>query len=184
MIAEQTPTKLIPDAIANTQIKIMHWLEDHDSFNLFAQMLNLNERQQHHARTLEPGETIVRAASGYPVLAKPPFYKAIVEGKLNEQGQTLDQYSTTNDDVKAFMQGQMQRFNLYIPEYEPWRQQRTKRAVSAERAKEASFSPDKPHHSKSDRSPSMPEQGEGVAVRIRKAQEERLRKTEERLRKG
>ncbi len=114
MIAEQTPTKLIPDAIANTHVKIMHWLEDRLSFDLFAQMMNLNERQRQHARTLEVGEVIVRAASGYPVLVKVPYYE-----------ETLERVSTTDEDVKAFMQKQTGRLSLSVPDYKPWQKPTT-----------------------------------------------------------
>jgi hypothetical protein len=125
MIAEQTPTKLIPDAIANTHVKIMHWLEDRLSFDLFAQMMNLNERQRQHARTLEVGEVIVRTASGYPVLVKVPFYEG-----------TLDQTSTADEDVRAFMEGQIRRLGLSIPDYEPWPPE--KKPASAESTKRTS----------------------------------------------
>lgn len=185
MIAEQTPTKLIQDAIANTQIKIMHWLEDHSSFNLFSRMLNLNERQQQHARTIEPGEVIVRAASGYPALARVPFYKEILEEKLAEKGQSLDQYPTTDDDVKAFMQGQIKRFDLHMPEYEPWSQQRSRSAEpSPEKGKEASPSKDNQLNQDDRATDTHDQDDEDFAARIRKEKEKKRREAEERLGKG
>jgi hypothetical protein len=110
VIAEQTPTKLISDAVANTHVKVMHWLEDRLSFELFAQLMNLNERQRRHARTLEVGEVIVRSATGYPVLVKVPYYEG-----------TLEQVSTTDQDVKDFMGKQVRRLGLSIPDGQRWK---------------------------------------------------------------
>lgn len=170
MIAEQTPTKLIPDAIANTHIKIMHWLEDRLSFDLFAQMMNLNERQRQHARTLEVGEVIVRTASGYPVLVKVPYYEA-----------SLDQVSTADEDVKVFMQEQIRRLNLSIPDYEPWRQEKTEGPVSYGPQEETPSPAGRSSRPGPVQRPTVSDQEEREAARIRQAQEERRRKIEERL---
>ena len=72
-------------------------------------MMNLNERQQRNARTLDVGEVIVRSASGFPVLVQVPHYEG-----------TLERTPTADDDVKTFMQGQIARLRLSIPQSEPW----------------------------------------------------------------
>lgn len=126
VIAEQTPTKLIPDAVGNTHVKVMHWLEERLSFELFAQLMNLNDRQRQHARTLDVGEVIVRSETGYPVLVKVPYYNEIVEQEWKRRGKSkqltekaLDEL-TSDEAVTTFMKKQIQRLNLVIPDYEPW----------------------------------------------------------------
>ncbi|MCB0209628.1 MAG: DUF87 domain-containing protein [Anaerolineae bacterium] len=67
IIAEQIPASLVPGAMGNTHIKIMHWLEDATSFQLLSDTLNLNKRQQEYTRTLGVGQSVVRGRSGSPV---------------------------------------------------------------------------------------------------------------------
>src|SRR5690606_8397767 len=45
IIAEQMPSLLVRGAIGNTYVKIMHWLEDVSSFELFSDIMNLNPMQ-------------------------------------------------------------------------------------------------------------------------------------------
>jgi hypothetical protein len=133
MIAEQTPTKLIPDAIANTHVKLMHWLEDQGSFNLFAEAMNLNERQRRYARTLEPGAAILRAESGYPVLVKTPHYEERVRRIAEERGASVARI-LSDETVRAFMQHQSRRLNLVIPSYQSWQEQLRSQAATRETA--------------------------------------------------
>lgn len=74
IIAEQIPSDLVKGAIGNTFIKIMHWLEDAPSFDLFSSITNLNESQKLYARTLKPGFGIVRSMYGQPVHIKVPEF--------------------------------------------------------------------------------------------------------------
>ncbi|MBG0787350.1 MAG: ATP-binding protein [Anaerolineaceae bacterium] len=74
VIAEQIPTDLVKGAIGNTFIKVMHWLEDAPSFDLFSSITNLNENQRLYARTLKPGFAIVRSMYGQPVHVKVPEF--------------------------------------------------------------------------------------------------------------
>ncbi|MBP7212638.1 MAG: ATP-binding protein [Anaerolineaceae bacterium] len=74
IIAEQIPTVLVKGAIGNTYIKIMHWLEDAPSFELFSNVTNLNQNQKTYARTLKPGFAIVRSMYGQPVHLKVPEF--------------------------------------------------------------------------------------------------------------
>lgn len=74
IIAEQIPSDLVKGAIGNTFIKIMHWLEDAPSFDLFSSITNLNENQKLYARTLKPGFAIVRSMYGQPVHVKVPEF--------------------------------------------------------------------------------------------------------------
>ncbi|MDD2521352.1 MAG: DUF87 domain-containing protein [Anaerolineaceae bacterium] len=74
IIAEQIPTVLVKGAIGNTYLKIMHWLEDAPSFELFSNVTNLNQNQRVSARTLKPGFAIVRSTYGQPVHLKVPEF--------------------------------------------------------------------------------------------------------------
>lgn len=92
VIAEQIPTDLVKGAIGNTFIKIMHWLEDAPSFDLFASITNLNENQRLYARTLKPGFAIVRSLYGQPVHIKVPEF-GDQEGFLSEETIPIDDES-------------------------------------------------------------------------------------------
>lgn len=74
IIAEQIPTLLVKGAIGNTYLKIMHWLEDAPSFDLFSSIMNLSSGQREYARTLTPGFAIVRSPYGRPVHVKVPEF--------------------------------------------------------------------------------------------------------------
>lgn len=74
IIAEQIPTMLVKGAIGNTFLKIMHWLEDAPSFDLFSNIMNLDPGQREYARTLATGFSIVRSPSGRPVHIKVPEF--------------------------------------------------------------------------------------------------------------
>ncbi|MEI7557027.1 hypothetical protein [Candidatus Chlorohelix sp.] len=64
IIAEQMPVNLIQGAIGNSNLKLMHRLEDPDSFQLYSQLLNLDERQTDYARNLQTGHLLVGSAFG------------------------------------------------------------------------------------------------------------------------
>ncbi len=70
IIAEQIPVQLVNGAVGNTNLKIMHRLEDQESFRLFADVLNLNSQQRDFSRSLERGYVIVRDQHGQPVQVK------------------------------------------------------------------------------------------------------------------
>lgn len=74
IIAEQIPTLLVKGAIGNTYLKIMHWLEDAPSFDLFSSVMNLAAQQREYARSLNPGFAIVRSPYGRPVHLKVPEF--------------------------------------------------------------------------------------------------------------
>jgi len=74
IIAEQIPTLLVKGAIGNTYIKIMHWLEDTHSFDVFSSIMNLSQTQREYARSLTPGFAVVRNPYGRPVHVKIPEF--------------------------------------------------------------------------------------------------------------
>lgn len=74
IIAEQIPTLLVKGAIGNTYTKIMHWLEDAHSFDVFSNIMNMNISQREYARSLTPGFSVVRNPYGRPVHVKVPEF--------------------------------------------------------------------------------------------------------------
>lgn len=111
LIAEQIPTELVSGAIANTYVKIMHWLEDQTSFNLFSDVMNLNKQQREFARTLPTGQAIVRGLNGRPILVQVSNYL--------DQFQHPDDTPIIDDSdnaIKEFMGKQLERFQFQNPE--------------------------------------------------------------------
>lgn len=60
LIADQTPSELLPSAISNTSIKIIHRLDHPDDRQLAARSANLPEQIVDLAGSFRPGEGIVR----------------------------------------------------------------------------------------------------------------------------
>ncbi len=59
VIVEQIPTKLIEDAVKNTNLKVMHRLTAEEERRYLGETMGLDEAQQRFATGLGPGETIV-----------------------------------------------------------------------------------------------------------------------------
>lgn len=73
VIAEQIPSKLIPDVIKNTAVKIMHRLPALDDRQAVGATANLTERQSQYLVTLPPGMGAVFAdGMDQPVLVRMP----------------------------------------------------------------------------------------------------------------
>lgn len=115
LIAEQIPSELVSGAIGNTYVKIMHWLEEQHSFELFADIMNLNKQQRESARTLPTGHAILRSPHGRPVLVK-------VKDYLNEFQHEDDTSRLDDSDaaIQRFMAGQVERHDLHIPPLVPF----------------------------------------------------------------
>jgi uncharacterized protein len=73
IIAEQIPSKLIPDVIKNTAVKIVHRLPAADDRDSVGATMNLTDEQSRYLVTLVPGEAAVFTdGMDYPVLARMP----------------------------------------------------------------------------------------------------------------
>jgi hypothetical protein len=73
VIAEQIPSKLIPDVIKNTAVKVVHRLPAKDDRDTVGATMNLTDDQSRYLVTLVPGEAAVFAdGMDYPVLARMP----------------------------------------------------------------------------------------------------------------
>ncbi|MFN8413057.1 MAG: hypothetical protein U0Z26_11770, partial [Anaerolineales bacterium] len=114
IIAEQIPTMLVKGAIGNTFLKIMHWLEDAPSFDLFSNIMNLDAVQREYARTLATGFSIVRSPSGRPVHIKVPEF-----GDQNGFHHLSDE-EKSDEATRSYMQGQLGKAGLVDVDVLPW----------------------------------------------------------------
>ena len=77
VIVEQIPAKLIPDAIKNTAVKIVHRLPALDDREAVGATMNLTGGQSQYLVTLSPGDAAVHAdGMDYPLLARMPDGRA------------------------------------------------------------------------------------------------------------
>jgi hypothetical protein len=58
LIAEQVPVKLTPDAIKNTNLKLLHRLVAEDDRKLVGSAINLNEAEVRHLAVLQSGDAV------------------------------------------------------------------------------------------------------------------------------
>jgi hypothetical protein len=129
LIAEQMPTKLVQSAIGNTLVKVMHWLEDASSFELFSDIMNLNPQQRTYARRLKPGEAIVRSRFGRPVhiQVSPVSFKestATADDSKTTGGQPGQSAAEIGNDgwLAANMPGRLSQAGLDLPSVLPTNQ--------------------------------------------------------------
>jgi uncharacterized protein len=74
VIAEQIPAKLVPDAVKNTALKVLHRLPAADDRQLVGATMNLDDDQSRHVVSLPPGEAAVFAdGMDRPVRIRVPF---------------------------------------------------------------------------------------------------------------
>ena len=73
IIAEQIPAKIIPDAVKNTAVKIVHRLPAADDRETVGATMNMTDAQSRYLVTLPPGHAAVFTdGMDYPVLAAMP----------------------------------------------------------------------------------------------------------------
>ncbi len=76
LVAEQIPSKLAPDVMKNTNLKIVHRLIAQDDRQSIGQTMNLNDEQQVHLGVLLPGMAAVYAeGADHAYLVRLPNYK-------------------------------------------------------------------------------------------------------------
>jgi hypothetical protein len=77
VIVEQIPAKLIPDAIKNTAVKVVHRLPAADDRDAVGATMNLTPAQSEYLVTLSPGDAAVHAdGMDYPLLVRMPDGRA------------------------------------------------------------------------------------------------------------
>jgi uncharacterized protein len=85
IVAEQIPSKLIPDVVKNTAVKIAHRLPAADDRATVGATMNLTEAQSQYLVTILPGEAAVHTdGMDFPVLARMP------DGTGRETGHLVD----------------------------------------------------------------------------------------------
>ncbi|MBV9712664.1 MAG: ATP-binding protein, partial [Ktedonobacteraceae bacterium] len=100
LVAEQIPSKLAPDVLKNTNLKIVHRLIAKDDRQSIGQTMNMNEEQQTHLGVLTPGMAAVYAeGADHAYLVQLENYKRKI-GPLTDHA--LRQMSMKYASVKAF----------------------------------------------------------------------------------
>ena len=83
IIAEQIPTKLAPDAIKNTNLKVVHRLLAGDDRAVLAATMNMDEAQSRFLTTLRAGQAAVFAeGADHPYLVAMEDFKARLAGRV------------------------------------------------------------------------------------------------------
>lgn len=72
IVADQSPSELVPAVFANTATHIMHQVRDPVSFEMMTSSFVLTPAQQSYARQLEVGQAISETARGSAVHIQPP----------------------------------------------------------------------------------------------------------------
>jgi len=81
LIAEQIPTKLAPDAIKNTNLKIVHRLLAGDDREVLAATMNMDDGQSRYLTTLRTGQAVISAeGADHPYLVSIENFKARLGG--------------------------------------------------------------------------------------------------------
>lgn len=71
VVAEQIPSKVIPDLVKNSAVKLMHRLPAEDDRAVVGATMNLNDDQSAHVVSLEPGVAVAHTAGmDRPVLVR------------------------------------------------------------------------------------------------------------------
>ncbi len=113
IIAEQLPTKLVPDVIGNTGLKIMHRLTSADDREVMGRAMKFNEFQQEHVVTLKTGQAAVYGLdTEEPVLVQAPNFWRIWE----ERGIPVDSRPVSDATLAQRMAFIKDRFaTCYFP---------------------------------------------------------------------
>jgi hypothetical protein len=76
LVAEQIPTKLAPDVLKNTNLKVVHRTVAGDDRQVLAQAMNMREAQSDMFAVLQPGEAVVfTEGEDRPLLIHVPYAK-------------------------------------------------------------------------------------------------------------
>lgn len=82
LIAEQIPTKLTPDAIKNTNLKILQRIVAEDDRDAMGGAMNLTEAQKRQVTALRAGQAVVYAeGADRPYLLRIPMHQGKQDGK-------------------------------------------------------------------------------------------------------
>jgi GTPase SAR1 family protein len=100
LVAEQIPSKLAPDVLKNTNLKIVHRLIAQDDRQSIGQTMNLNSDQQTHLGILTPGMAAIYAeGADHAYLVRLENYKRKIKPLVDAE---LKQISREYVSVKPF----------------------------------------------------------------------------------
>ena len=87
LIAEQIPSKLAPDAVKNTNLKVLHRIVAEDDRDTMGGAMNLDDAQKRYITTLRTGQAAVYAeGADRPYLVEVfPFKKKSIKGRLTDK---------------------------------------------------------------------------------------------------
>jgi hypothetical protein len=85
-------------------------LEDASSYELFSDVMNLNEQQRRYVRTLGSGHAVVRSPNGHPVHIKIP----------NVKDQITEQSPIADADIASYMSQRRKDENLLLTNVIEW----------------------------------------------------------------
>jgi hypothetical protein len=91
ILAEQSPTKLVSDALKNTNLKIIHRVVEKDERNAAGSSMALAEDQINHLARLRSGEAVVYAER----LRSPVLVKVLLSPAKEKQGVSNDDLTQT-----------------------------------------------------------------------------------------
>lgn len=113
IIAEQLPTKLVPDVIGNTAMKIMHRLTSADDREAMGRAMKFDEFQQEHVASLRTGQAAVYGlALDEPVLVQAPNFWRDWE----DRGIGVESQPVGDEELARLMISYHQQFAaLYVP---------------------------------------------------------------------
>lgn len=105
LIAEQIPSKLAPDALKNTNLKVLHRTVAGDDRETMARMTNMSEEQSRMLAVLEPGEAIVFAeGDDTPLTVKVPYAKVptteVMSTRANSDAFVLEHMRRFHEDAE------------------------------------------------------------------------------------
>ncbi|MBV9229126.1 MAG: ATP-binding protein, partial [Chloroflexi bacterium] len=104
LVAEQIPSKLAPDVLKNTNLKLVHRLIAQDDRQSIGQTMNLNEEQQTHLTTLSPGMAAVYAeGADHAYLVRMENYKRKISALIDADLRKLSRRYATVKHFQAIM---------------------------------------------------------------------------------
>ncbi len=113
IISEQLPTKLVPDVIGNTALKVMQRLTSADDREVMGKAMKFDEFQQEHVVTLETGEAAVYGLdTKEPVLIQAPNFWQDWE----KRGVGVESQPVSDEELSHLMKRYREQFTaLYVP---------------------------------------------------------------------
>lgn len=102
IIVDQIPTKLAPETLKNTNLKIVHRLTAADDRRAVGECMNLNELQTRHLNNLKPGMAVMHFEDiGEPILCRVPNLKD--QSPVRSESEVLAVNKGVNSSDRIFL---------------------------------------------------------------------------------